>query len=340
MVYTFKNGSRLSNVAANEASRGKRFHCGLMEECVSIDQEILNAVIIPTMNVDRRVKNEVTKGEPVNKSQTYVTTAGYKGTFSYEKLLEILCRSVARPKENIILGGSWRTPVIEGLLDKDFVAELRMDGTFNEATFEREYESLWTGNVEDAFFDSALIDRNRIIKLPEYESSGKTSSKGYYVLGVDVGRHRCTTEVCVIKVTPAQTGVSYKRVVNIYSMEAEHFGAQAINIKKIFNRYNCKIAVVDGQGVGQGLVDFLITDQIDPDTGEMLFNWGVYNDDERKYKNFETPDTIYKAMYIMRANAPLNTEMYSYCQTQLQHGKIKFLVDDKVAKAKLSEQSQ
>lgn len=311
-----------------------------MEECVSIDQEILNAVIIPTMNVDRRVKNEVTKGEPVNKSQTYVTTAGYKGTFSYEKLLEILCRSVARPKENIILGGSWRTPVIEGLLDKDFVAELRMDGTFNEATFEREYESLWTGNVEDAFFDSALIDRNRIIKLPEYESSGKTSSKGYYVLGVDVGRHRCTTEVCVIKVTPAQTGVSYKRVVNIYSMEAEHFGAQAINIKKIFNRYNCKIAVVDGQGVGQGLVDFLITDQIDPDTGEMLFNWGVYNDDERKYKNFETPDTIYKAMYIMRANAPLNTEMYSYCQTQLQHGKIKFLVDDKVAKAKLSEQSQ
>ena len=113
-----------------------------MEECVSIDQEILNAVIIPTMNVDRRVKNKVAKGEPVNKSQTYVTTAGYKGTFSYEKLLEILCRSVARPKENIILGGSWRTPVIEGLLDKDFVAELRMDGTFNEATFEREYESL------------------------------------------------------------------------------------------------------------------------------------------------------------------------------------------------------
>lgn len=41
---------------------------------------------------------------------------------------------------------------------------------------------------------------------------------------------------------------------------------------------------------------------------------------------------IHNAMYIMKANAPLNSEMYSYCQTQLQHGKLKFLVDENVAK--------
>ena len=45
-------------------------------------------------------------------------------------------------------------------------------------------------------------------------------------------------------------------------------------------------------------------------------------------------------MYIMKATAPLNTEMYSYCQTQLQHGKIKFLIDDSVAKNKLMAQAQ
>jgi hypothetical protein len=31
---------------------------------------------------------------------------------------------------------------MEGLLNRNFVADLRMDGTFNEASFEREYESL------------------------------------------------------------------------------------------------------------------------------------------------------------------------------------------------------
>lgn len=41
----------------------------------------------------------------------------------------------------MILGGSWRVPVIEGLLQKSFVKDLKLDGTFNEASFEREYES-------------------------------------------------------------------------------------------------------------------------------------------------------------------------------------------------------
>ena len=93
------------------------------------------------MNVNRMVNGIADPAEKLNKSQVYVTTAGYKNTFSYEKLIQMLCQMVARPKEAIILGGSWRVPVIEGLLDKNFVRELKLDGTFNEASFEREYES-------------------------------------------------------------------------------------------------------------------------------------------------------------------------------------------------------
>ena len=29
-----------------------------------------------------------------------------------------------------------------------------MDGTFNESSFDREYESKWAGTVEDAFFNA------------------------------------------------------------------------------------------------------------------------------------------------------------------------------------------
>jgi hypothetical protein len=47
--YTFKNGSVLQNVAANERSRGLRFHGGLLEECITIDPDILNEVLIPLM---------------------------------------------------------------------------------------------------------------------------------------------------------------------------------------------------------------------------------------------------------------------------------------------------
>ena len=64
-------------------------------------------------------------------------------------MIQILCQSVARPDDAIVLGGSWRVPVIEGLLDKDFVTELKLDGTFNEASFEREYKVLYSVNIKN-----------------------------------------------------------------------------------------------------------------------------------------------------------------------------------------------
>ena len=43
----FKNGSKLDIMAARQSSRGKRSTGGLMEECILIDQNLLNEVIIP-----------------------------------------------------------------------------------------------------------------------------------------------------------------------------------------------------------------------------------------------------------------------------------------------------
>ncbi len=126
--------------------------------------------------------------------------------------------------------------------------------------------------MEAAFFSTEVFDRNRIINLPEYTPSGKNTPKIYYLLGVDVGRFNCTTEILVIKVMPSLTGVPIKKIVNIYTIDAEHFGQQAIRIKQIFQQYRCKVAVVDANGLGTGLVDFLVTDQVDPQTGEVLYN--------------------------------------------------------------------
>lgn len=340
VIYTFKNGSTLENVAASEKTRGRRFNSGLMEECVGIDQDILNEVLIPTLNVDRMVQGQTDPNEQLNKSQIFVTTAGYKNTYSYEKLIEILCRSVVRPKDAIVLGGSWRVPVIFGLLDKNFVRDLKMDGTFNEDSFEREYESKWTGDIESAFFNSDRFDKQRKINLPEWKYSNKTSKDGYYVMGVDVGRFGCTTEVVIIKVTPGAGDIPRKRIVNIYSFDEEHFGLQALKLKRIFQQYKCRIAVIDGNGLGAGLVDMLTMDTIDPDTGETLYNWGVMNDEDNKYRNMKTDDTITDAMYIMKANQALNSEMYAYCQSEINSGRVNFLVDESIAKNKLLSQAQ
>ena len=152
--YLFKNGSKINILAAKESSRGQRRIGGLMEECVLIDQTALNEIIIPTTNVNRLLPDGTRhKEEVVNKSQIYITTAGYKNTFAYEKLIELLILSVINPDEVMIMGGTYVTPVTEGLLDEDFVDQLKMTGTFNEDSFEREYQphEQYSLNIENCW---------------------------------------------------------------------------------------------------------------------------------------------------------------------------------------------
>ena len=70
---------------------------------------------------------------------------------------------VTEPEKAIIMGGTWRIPVLVKLLDKTFLQDLKKDGTFNEASFDREYESKWSGTIEDAFFNGDAFDKNRIL---------------------------------------------------------------------------------------------------------------------------------------------------------------------------------
>lgn len=64
------------------------------------------------------------------------------------------------------------------------------------------------------------------------------------------------------------------------------------------------------------------------------------NDDDNHYKNMKTENTIYEAMYIMKANVGLNSEMYSYTQSEINAGRVLFLIDETTAKNKLMSQAQ
>ena len=333
--YVFKNGSVLDNLAARESTRGQRRHGGLMEECVGIDDAILREVIIPVMAISRRAKDgTVNEREPLNKSQIYITTAGYKGTFPYDRLIGFLVRMVTQPDRCMVLGGTWRTPVGVGLQSKTFITDQKNEGTYNEASFEREYESKWSGTVADAFFNGEHFNRCRKLLQPEYEHSGRSNGGAYYILSVDVGRKGCDSVICVFKVTPQSQGPAIKSLVNIYTISDEHFEDQAIKLKQLFYKYKAKTIVIDGNGLGIGLVDYMIKSQED-ENGDFYPDFGVENDEDGYYKKYRTKDTEYDAMYIIKANAPINTECHTNAQVQLSSGKIKFLIDEKIAKDKL-----
>jgi hypothetical protein len=62
----------------------------------------------------------------------------------------------------------------------------------------------------------------------------------------------------VFKVTPQAQGPAIKSLVNIYTFADDHFEDQAIRLKKLYYKYKARTIVIDGNGLGIGLVDYMV----------------------------------------------------------------------------------
>ena len=136
-------------------------------------------------------------------------------------------------------------------------------------------------------------------------------------------------------------GPAIKSLVNIYTMADAHMEDQAKKLKSLYYKYKARRLIIDANGLGIGLIDFMVKPQNDEETGERYPDFGVYGgtqeDAADEYKKFHTKETEEDAMYLIKASAPINSEAYANVQTQLNSGKIKLLIDERIAKAKLLE---
>lgn len=199
-------------------------------------------------------------------------------------------------------------------------------------------ESEWTGTVDDAFFDGDRFDECRRVPIPEWEYSEKIGKLGYYVIAVDVARSvkkgQCQSVACVLKVLPQPEGRSIKKLVNMVVIKTMHFEDQAIELKKLYFKYKARRLIIDGNGVGAGLVDFLTVPSTLPD-GSTLPDMGVFNDVDNQYKRKRTLDCELDAIYIVKANASFNTDAYTIMQMEIQSGRVHFLISERLAQEKL-----
>lgn len=83
----------------------------------------------------------------------------------------------------------------------------------------------------------------------------------------------------------------------------------------------------------------MIKTQVDPETGDTLPPFGVEDgtteDATAPYKKIRGGGVEQNAMFLIKASAPINTEAYTYAQSQISSGRIKFLIDEQEAKVKL-----
>ncbi len=326
----FRNDSQIDIVNTGNAGRGGRRHWGTLEEFAMMDGDAVNEVIIPLMNVDRRTVAGLLNPTEPHAAQTMVTTAGYKGTYAHNRTLECLVNMAIDPDKAFCFGGDYRIPVMHGLLSTDKVKDKLQASSYKLESFLREYMSVWTGGSEDSYYSYTQIAKCRNLIRPETKAI--VNYAGFYVCSVDVARFDGDQTVALVfRINP--NGERYKvSLVNIQLLNGTHFRDQSVMIKQLDLAFNFKAIVVDINGNGAGLADYLIDDQ---EVGGTYYEpYGFLN--KNKYTATEKRNCNRK-LFGIEANRGLNSEIYVNAHIFLSLGRVSLLLNEQQARRYFSQ---
>lgn len=204
------------------------------------------------MNVSRRLPDNTVNPKEPNQQRICMTSAGQKGTFAYELLLDVFEGSIINPNCNFCMGLDYRIPVLHHLLEPDYVNELKMSPSYNEESFAAEYGSVWRGGSSNSWYSYDKLSKYRKIKNPEKHAIYRDNGKSFYLLSVDVGRLHDQTVVCVFKVKPTAEKFLCS-LVNLIVLgrtpETKPFSIQCRDLKKLIRDYNPMRVIIDGNGL-------------------------------------------------------------------------------------------
>ena len=328
----FRNGSQFDVVGALDSQRGGRRHGGLIDEVRDHDETPINEVVLPLLNVSRRLPDNTVNEKEPNQQRIFMTSAGVKTSFAYDLLIDDFIDSIIHPKSTFVFGCDYRVPVLHGLLDKTYINKLKTSSSFKEESFAREYASLWSGSSEEAWFNFDKLAKYRKIKNPETSAKFRANSNQFYLLSVDVGRLNDQTVCCVFRVNVSSEGKYFATLVNLYVLgrqaETKTFNRQAIDLKRIIKKFNPLEVVIDTNGLGIGFADEMIREQVD-EFGNIYEPLGFKNDED--FLKVQPKDAMC-ILYGIKANGPLNSKIHGNAYTRINGGLVRFLIKEQEAK--------
>lgn len=277
----FTNGSRIDILANSNSSKGQRRKRIHLEEAALLDNDTFMDALSPIVEVPRYTvgKLGVVNPEELSGSIHFFTTSGFRGSTEFDRNMQMLDNMI-NLKGEMVLGANWMLGCWYGRgSTKSQIIEKKKK--MSPISFAQNHESKWVGST-----DGSLVSINKLLKCRTLlNAKFKSDTKRDYFLGVDVARSQNTSNnqssVVVAEVVKSKKGrIISINIVNVFTISnVLNFTAQAAKVKKIKRSFNAKMVVVDGNGLGAGLVDALMKETFDPITNESLGCWNTINTD-------------------------------------------------------------
>ena len=319
----FRNGSEIDAIANAQSSKGQRRNRISIEESALLNNTLFEDALAPVVEVPRLTVGKLGISDPceLNQQINFFTTAGFKGSDEYARIVGMV-DEMENLKGKIVIGANWMLPCWYGRGSSKSQILNKKKG-MSPIAFSQNYEQEWVGASDGALVNINQLLDCRVLTKPILNS--KSEDEEYY-MGVDVARsqkssnNQSSVVVGRIKRNSDKSRIIAVDIVNIVNIpNILNFTAQAIRVKQIQKQYNAKMVICDGNGLGAGLIDQLLTETIDPITGESLGCWDTINDDNE-------PEIPYspKILYNLKAQSCQNEIVTTFID-YVDSGKIKLL---------------
>ena len=329
----FSNNSRFDVIGGHP--RGGRRNYGVFEEIIEQDPTKVNEELIPLMNSPRTTYLGKINPYEIQGQKIYITTAGYQGTFAYDKCIETLCYSVLDPDHYACIGGSYVIPLMHGRLEEQTMREIMSSPSFNQDSLEREYISRWSGAQSGAVFSPATITALRKINRAEYKAADDLG-EDFYVVTADMAKDgSANTAVIIYRVSPREYMFYYKAI-NLFTINSTDYEVVANELKKTIALYEARLFVYDANGIGAALRDWLNKPTQDKD-GFPLPGYGIINPPSGAEKDVITYTKDRTICYEIKSGGLEGQRIHKIFISRISNGSIRFLIKTSEALVKFQQ---
>ena len=324
----FSSGAIYSVLANSQHSKGQRRRRLNVEESALLNNALFKDALEPVVNVPRRTIGKQSTINPyeLNGMINYLTTSGYRGSDEFIRLNNMI-DEMANLKGKIVLGASWELPCHYGRGEtRAQILAKKDDPTTSAISFAQNYESRWCG-----VSDGAIVNINKLMELRTIKQATINPKRNReYFIGADIARSQSNNNnksaFVVMEVERNLNGtIKTATVCNIFvPPNGTNFNEQAMFIKRLDKHYGGNVTVVDANGIGQGVVEELMKETLDPLMNDPYDSWDTINTDESP-QNSIAPQKIYS----LKAQG-IQTDIITNFIDFVESGRLKLLIPEKM----------